>query len=101
MEVAEDGQAGWEALEKGNYDILITDHDMPRLKGLDLIKRLRLAGNTIPVILASASQHENEAALRAPPYFATPVWKPFSVGEMVAKIESARGPVAGQDYPLP
>jgi DNA-binding response OmpR family regulator len=55
VEVAEDGQAGWEALRLRSYDLLITDNEMPRLSGLELIKRLRSAGNTLPVVVASAS----------------------------------------------
>lgn len=53
VDVAEDGQAGWEALRLRSYDLLITDDQMPRLSGLELIKRLRSAGHTLPVVVAS------------------------------------------------
>ena len=37
------------------FDLLITDHEMPGLNGLDLVSRLRAAGQELPVILLSSS----------------------------------------------
>lgn len=34
VDVAEDGEAGWEALHAASYDLLITDHNMPKLSGV-------------------------------------------------------------------
>ena len=50
---AEDGEAGWAALCGEKFDVMITDHEMPRLKGLDLLRRMRTAPLNVPVILAS------------------------------------------------
>ncbi|WP_417629046.1 response regulator [Pararhodobacter aggregans] len=36
-------------------DLLITDHEMPGLDGLDLVLKLRAAGHAVPVILLSSS----------------------------------------------
>ena len=38
---ATDGQEAWEAIERERPDLLITDFQMPRLNGLDLIQRIR------------------------------------------------------------
>jgi two-component system, chemotaxis family, sensor histidine kinase and response regulator WspE len=38
VDTAEDGAAGWEALHGNNYDLLITDHNMPRVSGVELVK---------------------------------------------------------------
>lgn len=53
VEGADDGEAGWEALSAGNFDLLITDQDMPRLCGLDLLRRMRAAQLDLPAILIS------------------------------------------------
>jgi DNA-binding NtrC family response regulator len=53
VDTAEDGEAGWEALQITSYDLLITDNKMPKLWGLELIKRMRDHGMTLPIILAS------------------------------------------------
>ena len=50
-----DGQQAWEALLHGHYDLLVTDNDMPRLTGIELIGRIRKAGMSLPVIIASGS----------------------------------------------
>jgi two-component system sensor histidine kinase and response regulator WspE len=52
---AEDGDAGWEALHANHFDLLITDHSMPRLSGLQLVKKVRSARLALPVILVSGS----------------------------------------------
>jgi CheY-like chemotaxis protein len=55
VDTAVDGEAGWSALCAGAYDLLITDDDMPRLTGVELVRRAREAGMTLPVVMASGS----------------------------------------------
>ena len=50
-----DGQSAWEALNAANFDLLITDNDMPHITGLELVAKLRRKKVTMPVILASGS----------------------------------------------
>ena len=38
-----------------DFDLIFTDHRMPGMTGLELVKRLRSEGKNAPVILASAS----------------------------------------------
>ena len=54
----ENSEEGWKALHAvshapDSYNLLITDHDMPGLSGLDLVKRLRAVHIALPVILAT------------------------------------------------
>jgi sigma-B regulation protein RsbU (phosphoserine phosphatase) len=54
----EDGQQAWEQLEAGEFDIVITDWEMPRLSGVDLVRRIRAtprAAYTYLIILTSRS----------------------------------------------
>jgi DNA-binding response OmpR family regulator len=53
VDTAEDGEAGWKALQIHDYDLLITDNKMPKLWGRELIERLRDHGITLPIIFAS------------------------------------------------
>jgi CheY-like chemotaxis protein len=55
MGTAEDGSVGWEALQASNYDLLITDNAMPKMSGVDLVKMLRSARMTLPVVMASGT----------------------------------------------
>jgi len=54
-ETAADGAAAWEALQANCYDLLITDNKMPKLSGVELVKKLRFARMALPVILASGT----------------------------------------------
>jgi len=49
-----DGQQAWGALENQSFDLLITDNDMPGLSGEELVKKVRLRGLDLPIIVASA-----------------------------------------------
>ena len=58
VDTAEDGMAGWKTLHAvrhapESYALLITDHDMPGLTGLALVKKLRAARMALPVIMAT------------------------------------------------
>ena len=43
IECAPDGRAAWErlAVDHATFDLVITDHHMPEMNGLELVKRLR------------------------------------------------------------
>jgi acetyltransferase-like isoleucine patch superfamily enzyme/CheY-like chemotaxis protein len=62
VEVAEDGAAAWEALQANRYDLLITDNTMPRLTGMELLKKLRSARMGLPVIMATGTVPMQELA---------------------------------------
>jgi len=50
---ASDGEAGWDAAVRQTFDLIVTDNDMPKLRGLDLIQRLRAADFCAPIVLIS------------------------------------------------
>ena len=50
---AADGLEGWKAITAKDYDLIITDNDMPHLTGLELVSRMRAAYVNVPVILVS------------------------------------------------
>jgi len=55
VDTAGDGADAWKALNDQNYDLMITDNRMPRVTGMELIKKLRSEDMTLPVILASGT----------------------------------------------
>jgi len=55
VDAACDAADAWEALHVVRYDLVITDHQMPRLTGLELILRMRSANMSQPVILMSGT----------------------------------------------
>lgn len=87
VDMAEDGEAGWEALQAENYDLLITDHDMPKVSGVELIKKLRSVDITLPVILASGAMPAEE--LNRSPWLqlGATLRKPFTSEELLGTVK--------------
>jgi DNA-binding response OmpR family regulator len=83
---AEDGEAGWSALCGDRFDMMITDHEMPRLRGLDLLRRVRRAPLNVPVILTSATipWHEPDLLPLLPP--GQVLEKPFSPAKLLSTV---------------
>jgi DNA-binding response OmpR family regulator len=57
--VAADGREGLERVLETPPNLIISDFMMPRMSGIEMIKRLRAAGNTTPVILLTAVPEAN------------------------------------------
>lgn len=48
---AGDGSDGLDLFNQQQFDIVLTDWNMPRMTGLELLKAIRGSGSTIPVVL--------------------------------------------------
>lgn len=55
VDTAVDGLDGWGALRTGNYDLLITDVDMPRMDGIELVHLVRKDARfkSLPIVIVS------------------------------------------------
>lgn len=62
VEVAVDGQDGWNKVRAAKFDLVISDVDMPRLGGLDFVRRIRDddALRELPVIIVSYKDREED-----------------------------------------
>ena len=62
VDVAVDGMEGWSAVRLGAYDLVLSDVDMPRMNGIELVRRIRaearLAG--LPVVIVSYKDREED-----------------------------------------
>ena len=54
VEKAFDGRTGLELAEKGGFDLLLLDIMLPGLNGLEVLRRLRKEGSSVPVIMLTA-----------------------------------------------
>ncbi|MFN0059483.1 MAG: response regulator [Planctomycetota bacterium] len=88
VEAAQDGVAGWEALNAGEFDLMVTDHDMPRLTGLELITRVRCAHKTLPVILATGALPTEGLERHSWLQVAATLLKPFSPHQMLESVKA-------------
>ena len=94
VDTAEDGLAGWEALHAvrhapESYALLITDHDMPGMTGLALVKKLREARVALPVIMATGRLPTEDLMNRYPwlqP--AATLVKPYSIEQLLGTVDA-------------
>jgi len=84
---ASDGEAGWEALCANRFDALITDHAMPRLTGLDFLRRVRSGPYKVtPAILISGEMPWEERDLLDLVRPGVAMEKPFSMLELLTSV---------------
>jgi len=51
VDVAEDAAAAWHTLQLSKYDLLITNQFMPKVSGVELLKKIHAARLALPVIV--------------------------------------------------
>lgn len=87
-EIVTDGTAGLQAAMEKNFDLVVLDVMLPKQSGFDVCKQLRSAGNRVPIIMLTARSLEVEKVqglkIGADDY----ITKPFSLMELVARIEA-------------
>ena len=92
-----DGEEALDYLEAGNYDALILDIMMPKLDGLEVLRRLRAAGNPIPVLLLTARSEIEDKVTGLDTGANDYLTKPFSTEELMARIRAiTRSQTGGQ-----
>jgi DNA-binding response OmpR family regulator len=84
VDTAEDGEAGWKALEAESYGLLITDNQMPKVTGVELVKKCRRERMTLPVILASGALPAATESLQ----LAAILLKPFTVDRLLRTVKA-------------
>ena len=57
--IAVDGEDGLEKFKNDDFDLVITDINMPRLSGLEMSKAIRVIKKTTPIIIISAHNEED------------------------------------------
>jgi two-component system, chemotaxis family, sensor histidine kinase and response regulator WspE len=62
IEVAVNGMEGWNAVRTGNFDLVITDIDMPRMDGIELVSLIRKDPSlkSLPVMIVSYKDREED-----------------------------------------
>ncbi len=62
VETAVDGVDGWNTLREGQFDLIVSDIDMPRMNGIEFVRTLRgdARFTRIPVIVVSYKDREDD-----------------------------------------
>ena len=82
------GQEADNALSAQDFDLLILDLELPKMSGLDVLRRLRSRDSRIPVLILTAGdsveQRVKALDLGADDYMA----KPFALSELEARVRA-------------
>jgi DNA-binding response OmpR family regulator len=88
VDVAHDGEEALLLCEAAAYDLVLLDLMLPKLRGEDLLRRLRIHDDTTPVLILTAVSETqstiNLLNLGADDYMT----KPFDLGELIARARA-------------
>lgn len=88
VEVANDGQAGWELADTFTYDLILLDVMLPRLDGVSLCRRLRSKGCTTPILMLTARDTVGDRVAGLDAGADDYLIKPFDLQELSARIRA-------------
>jgi two-component system sensor histidine kinase and response regulator WspE len=62
VDTAVDGMDGWNAVQKMKYDLVVSDVDMPRMNGIEFVRKMRADRRyeTLPVVIVSYKDREED-----------------------------------------
>ena len=83
-----DGAEALEYLESGNYDGVIMDVMMPKMDGITALKKLRAAGNMVPVLVLTAKSEIDDKVEGLDSGANDYLTKPFDTKELLARIRA-------------
>ena len=88
--LAASGEAALQQLQGGNFDVIISDLNMPGMSGVDLAKEVKAneAYNEVKFLLATSEMFRDQAEEGLVDHF---VAKPFSVADLKSALSATLG----------
>lgn len=83
-----DGLEALDYLEASNYDVVILDIMIPKLDGVEVLRRLRASGSDIPVIMLTAKSQVEDKILGLDSGADDYLTKPFDSSELIARLRA-------------
>ena len=86
---ADDGSTALPMLREGDYDFLITDWNMPKINGIDLLQQMRKDPNLtdIPVLMVTAEAKRDQIIEAAQAGINGYIVKPFTANVLKEKMD--------------
>ena len=85
---ASDGEAGLGLAESTDYDAAIVDVMLPRLDGISLVRRLRAARRSTPILILSAKSSVDDRVRGLHSGGDDYLTKPFAFSELIARVQA-------------
>ena len=87
VDEVENGAQGWDLLQNGPYDLLITDNSMPLMTGVEMIKLLRDRNMRLPIIMATGAIPTEELSRHPRLRISAIMVKPFTLLELLQTVK--------------
>ncbi len=89
VDEADDGQTALPKLQKGDFDFLVTDWNMPGMDGLELLKAVRADPKLaqLPVLMVTAEQKKEQIVAAAQAGVNGYIVKPFTAHTLDEKLK--------------
>lgn len=88
IDEAADGDEGLYFARHGIYDLLILDIMLPGVTGLEIVKQVRAADNTVPILLLTARDSVADKVYGLETGADDYLVKPFAIQELLARIKA-------------
>ncbi|HIK17595.1 MAG TPA: response regulator [Leptolyngbyaceae cyanobacterium M33_DOE_097] len=88
VEVATDGESGWELIQAFDYDLVLLDVMLPKLDGISLCRQIRAEGLQMPILLVTGCDSGHDKAIGLDAGADDYVVKPFDTEELVARVRA-------------
>ena len=98
VEKAPDGRAGLELALSGQFDLVLLDIMLPRMSGMEVLRRLRKESQ-VPVIMLTARDSVVDKVSGLDSGADDYVTKPFAIEELLARIRAALRKKGGAQVP--
>jgi len=95
VEWVRDGRAAHVALKGGGFDIVVLDLGLPRLDGLEILRRIRAAGDGVPVLVVSARDRATDRVIGLDAGADDYLVKPFDLDELFARVRALQRRLRG------
>ncbi|GAB1540783.1 hypothetical protein NUACC21_34520 [Scytonema sp. NUACC21] len=89
VDIAYDGEAGWDFVEAYAYDLIVLDVMLPKLDGISLCRRVRSHGIHSPIILLTAQDSSTNKVVGLDAGADDYITKPFDLQELLARIRAS------------
>ena len=88
VDIAKDGEVGWEFIQSFQYDLVLLDVMLPKLDGISFCRRLRERKNPVLVMLLTGRDTTTDKLVGLDSGADDYVVKPFNVQELAARVRA-------------
>lgn len=100
VDIATDGQEGLFLAESNPYDAILLDLMLPHVDGMEILNKLRQAGQHTPVLVLTARDEKESVVALLNTGADDYLTKPFDMGELVARTKALIRRGKGQPSPV-